>query len=107
MRNCSTEAARIALFIGMGCKSKEPKPYTGPAAPASVAEINAAKLQNATVPQAVQTAFGHDYPSASIDTIETHNTSGGDLYYQITFIQNGKGGVARYLGTGKPVPGNY
>ena len=101
----------IVLLLGVGsvtgCKSKsktKPEPYTGPAAPPSVAELNSAKLQNAVVPQAVQTAFGHDHASAAISDIQLHSTSTGDSFYEITYMSKGIPGTARYYANGKPVP---
>ncbi len=99
----------ISFACVTGCKSSDaPKTgmNSGPAVPATTAEINAAKLQNAIVPEPVQTSFGRDYPGASINTIEVHNTSAGDSFYQITFIRQGAAGVARYFATGAALPAN-
>jgi len=91
----------LSLACAIGCKSK-PKPMAGEPTPVSVAEINSAKLQNALVPQAAQTAFAHDHPEAAIDTIQVQNTSAGEMFYQIRYTSNGTGGVARYFASGKP-----
>jgi len=85
----------------IGCKSDEPAPKppmaSGPIVPITTADLNAAKLQNAAVPQAVQTAFKHDYPEAAISNIELQMTSAGQSFYTISFIQKGVGGVGRYF----------
>jgi len=100
----------LALFsfaLATGCKSNDPpKPQanSGPAAPPTSAELNSAKLQNAVVPQAVQTAFDRDYPGSAINTIEIHSTSAGDSFYEIDYIRQGSPGVARYFATGAAVP---
>ena len=97
----------LSLACAIGCKSKpKPEPMAGQPAPVTAAEINSAKLQNALVPQAAQTAFAHDHPAAVIDTIEVRNTAAGEMFYQINYTGNGTGGVARYFGSGKPVTAN-
>ena len=90
-----------AIRVDVGIFGSEP---TGPAAPPTVSEINAAKMQNAVVPQAVQNAFARDYPGAAINTIEMQSTSAGDSFYKIVFIRDGKPGAAQYFATGAPFP---
>ena len=94
----------LGLAAAPGCKSHSNPEPTGPAAPPTVSEINAAKMQNAVVPQAVQNAFARDYPGAAINTIEMQSTSAGDSFYKIVFIRDGKPGAAQYFATGAPFP---
>ena len=100
----------VALFsfaLASGCKSNDPpksQADSGAAAPPTSAELNTAKLQNAVVPQAVQSAFGRDHPGASINTIEIHSTSAGDSFYEIDYIRQGSPGIARYFPTGAAGP---
>ena len=97
-----------ALILLVGCKHNktDDSAPTGPApvAPPSVSEINTAKLNEATVPQAVQSAFGKEHPSAAIDKISLRSTSTGMSFYQITYISQGQPGVASYFGNGAKAP---
>lgn len=110
MKSATATIGLLGVLLGVsllaGCKSHktEPAPVSGSPTPMSVAEINSAKLANAQVPQAVQTAFGRDYPKAAIDAISLKNTSAGLGFYQITFVDQGKAGVATYYATGAKGP---
>jgi hypothetical protein len=101
-----TTVLMSGLALGVGCKHhKDPAPGPAPAgASASVAEINSAKLNDATVPQAVQTAFMRDNPKAAIDTINLRTTSAGQVFYQITYISKGTPGTASYYANGAKAP---
>ena len=106
MRIALTLIVLVGLTCLSACKSK-PKPepgLSGPAPAVTAAEINAAKMQDAVDPQAVQAAFARDYPGAQISTIKLHSTSTGDSFYQIDFIRDGRPGIGKYLSTGAPLP---
>jgi hypothetical protein len=107
-RAVATIVVMSGLIVLSGCKHEKqdaaPMTSGGAAAPPTVSEINSAKLNQATVPQAVQTEFNKAHPGASIDNIKMHATSTGQSYYEITYISQGQPGAATYYASGAKGP---
>jgi hypothetical protein len=108
MSKTMLSAMTLAFAATVGChhaKTTPPPPAsTPPAAPVSVGEINASKLQFADVPQPVRTVFNKDHPSAAIQNIKMSSTSAGMSFYEISYISDGQGGIAKYYSTGATAP---
>lgn len=89
-----------------GCASSAENGPQGPTPAVSTQEMNQAKMHDALVPQAVQTAFARDYPNAAIDTVRMHASSTGQNFYEVTYIRDGQSSVTRYFASGTHVPGS-
>ena len=84
----------------IGCADDE-EVTTTPPPPAG--EIGPGQAVLGSLPPEVRSAFQADYPAAQISGVDAQTSTVGSVVYEVTYLDNGQPGVARYTGSGETV----